>query len=193
MQATTAQVSDHVLIYLSVLYGAAVAAMMAGSGRLLRNRDRVRRPTLTILWSLIFYLQISQNWWPLWTWADYMSADFLRYFLIGLTPTLFCLGTAVLYPTRIPEKGIDLREFFLRNRFAFLGCTLALQGVGVANGLLLADAPADSGFMVLVRALAVAVLVLLLVSRRPVVHLVGASALLAGTVGWALLFTWSYR
>ncbi len=192
MQVSTAQISDHVLVYLSVLYGAAVATTMAGSGFILRNRERIRRPALTVLWSLTLYMQITQNWWPLWTWADYMAADFLRYFLIGLVPTIFCLAAALLHPSRLPDDGLDLREFFLRNRFAFLGCMLLLQGLAGANTLLMHGTPPDLAMQLTVRGVVVVALVILVVTRRPGLHLLGASLMLAGTAGWAFLFTWSY-
>ncbi len=106
--------NEFILAFISVVIGLGVADLLTSFHRLLRAHDRVKWDWLTIAnAALMLYLIVAFWWWHF----DYPGpgrtltvAKFLPVF--GFLVTSFLMVAAAL-PDEVPEKGLDLRSFYL--------------------------------------------------------------------------------
>lgn len=148
--------SEHLLVYVSLILGIAVSRNLAGLAHLLVYRDRVRFDWIFLAWGIFFIFVPAADWWDLMKWPPYERVFIWDYFWLLVRPMLLFLICALLFTGLNDDKDqIDLREHFERARpwlFA-LGAVYTLLSVTgeAAYDMLRADDPGEvltRGFVV---------------------------------------------
>lgn len=173
----------------SVLIGLAIADVAASFHRLMRAQPRVRWDPLALLSALFAMVITVGMWFDLW---GIRNATSVRHFfvylaLVGAFFVLFLIAAASL-PDEASE-GVDLREFYGRNRRYFWSLVTLFEIIYVAFGIHFLGSVVDRlphGVIAMILSqwvILVAVPAVLMLVRSRAIHYVGV-ALLFATVFW---------
>ena len=123
--------SEHLLVYVSLILGIAVARNLAGLAHLLVYRDRVKFDGVFLAWALFFIVVPAADWWDLLHWPPYEGVYIWDYFWLLVRPMLLFLICALLFTGLSGDEPIDLSEHFERSRpwLFFLGAVYTLLSV----------------------------------------------------------------
>jgi hypothetical protein len=173
----------------SVLIGLAIADVAASFHRLMRAQSRVRWDPLALLSALFAMVITVGMWFDLWGIRNATSVRhfFLYLALVGAFFVLFLIAASSL-PDEASE-GVDLREFYGRNRRYFWSLVTLFEIIYVVFGIHFIGSDMDRlprAVIALILSqwgiLVVVPTVLVLVGSRPI-HYAGV-ALLFATVFW---------
>ncbi|MBW4590855.1 hypothetical protein G7B40_040955 [Aetokthonos hydrillicola Thurmond2011] len=104
------------LTFYTIVYGIIVSQFFSGWENLIRFRDKIRLYNIHLLWTILAFLFVIQNWWGLWRYKDYFSQNFICFFLILLNPIVLYLSTLFLFYKYNNEKEFDYKKFFFENQ-----------------------------------------------------------------------------
>jgi hypothetical protein len=129
---------EYVSVFVSIIVGLAVADLLISFHRLLRVDAQVRWYWLVPFLSLYLLFVIVNFWWGTFHWLAHISSLSMVEFL----PTLFAavaifLLTAAVLPDEVPNDGLDLRSWYLRNAshiWVLGSISLSLVILGQAKG-----------------------------------------------------------
>jgi len=164
---------EYVTVFLSIVMALAVAELLAGLGRLIRERQRVRVYWVHVAWMIMAIMAVTQSWWVVWASRTHDFSNFLEYFSLILPRFLFVLCAFLLSPPIAPGESLDLREYYFRHFrwVAFLFATslsvvaLSRSALGIEPLLTWLNA---------IRAIIIGMFVLLGFVKNPRVHEVAA-------------------
>ena len=158
-----------VTVLLSIIIAVAVSEILAGIGRLIRERNRVKFYGTHIAGMVLALLTMILHWWGIW---QYRTVEFRAFhqFLALLAPSLTLVIVAFLITPRLPFQGqLDLRDYYFRNQ----RWTFGLAAVILVEFILLSVAIGDRSVLHSdngIRALGVGILVGLAFVRDARVH-----------------------
>jgi hypothetical protein len=118
---------ERVDVLVAIILGLALAELGTSFHRLMRARKRVQWDWMSLALAFVMLLETVQFWWLSQAW--YVDATELR--LIEFLPRLllllmiYLLAAAVL-PDKVPEKGINLRIFYVETARYFWALVLLL-------------------------------------------------------------------
>ena len=118
---------ERVAVLVAIVLGLALAELGTSFHRLMRAGKRVRWDWMSPALAVLMLLETVQFWWLSQSW--YANATELR--LLDFLPRLvlllliYLLAAAVL-PDEVPEKGIDLRNFYVETSRYFWALVLLL-------------------------------------------------------------------
>lgn len=134
-------VGEYVLVFVSLVLGLGVTDVLTSFHKLLRAGGRVRWSPLPVLAAVLVVLLSVMLWWAQFP-QDQAQPVTIGEFLprFGICVLVFLMAAAVL-PDEVPAQGLDLGDWYLRNRAHFWSLaaltilvTLAAEGAGpVAN------------------------------------------------------------
>jgi len=173
----------------SVLIGLAIADIATSFHRLMRAQPRVRWDPLALLSALFAIVITVGMWFDLW---GIRNATSVRHFfvylaLVGAFFVLFLIAASSL-PDEVPE-GLDLRQFYGRNRCYFWSLVTLFEIIYVAFGIHFLGSVMDRlphaviAAIVVQWAILVAVPAVLTRVQSRAIHYVGLTLLFA-TVFW---------
>lgn len=172
---------EYLLPLVSVLIGLAMADLVTSLHRLLRASDQVRWHWIPLHWAAVTFLILLAYWWSFYDVAQ--AAVWNNLFAFGshiaLLIILFLVAAAAL-PDRAGEGGVNLLEYYLRQRRYFFGLytlyfSYSLFDVWLRSGTLWRPI----NWLVL---LYIAVLILLAWTARVWVHAVVSIAVAVSTI-----------
>lgn len=183
---------EYITIFAAILVGLAVADIALSFHRLLRAGRKVKWDWLSPIIALIVLCYILNLWWGLY--HDYSNVEqvLFGWFLLDVATllALFLMSAAVL-PDSIPDKGIDLREFYMANRKHFwITYMVYLVFVIAKNSQLIARLELDSATWAEANVPLIVLIgfsILLILSRRVWLHLLMIAAQIY-TIGAVWLF-----
>ena len=110
--------SEHLLVYVSLILGIAVARNLAGLAHLLVYRDRVIFDGVFLAWGIFFIFVPAADWWDLLHWPPFKTVFIWDYFWLLVRPMVLFLICALLFTGLHERDGgeIDLRAHFERVR-----------------------------------------------------------------------------
>ncbi len=108
--------TEHLLVYVSLILGIAVSRNLAGLAHLMIHRDRVRFDGLFLAWGIFFIFVPAADWWDLMQWPPFDSVFIWDYFWLLVRPMLLFLICALLFGGLSVEGEIDLTAQFERVR-----------------------------------------------------------------------------
>jgi hypothetical protein len=107
---------EFVSVFVSIIIGLAAADLLISFHRLLRVDARVQWYWLVPFVALYFLLVIVNFWWGCFHWLRHFSSISMVEFLPTLiAATALFLVTAAVLPDEIPDEGLDLKAWYLRN------------------------------------------------------------------------------
>lgn len=104
---------EYLLLFAAVILGLAVSDLAISLHRLMSAGGKVRWDVLAPLAALVAFLKIVSQWWS-WFNAEPLAKGltFEMYLLVLVEAVLLFLLAATALPDEVPEKGLDLREYF---------------------------------------------------------------------------------
>lgn len=180
---------SYLSVLLSIILGLGVTQILTASGRIIRNRDRVRPDWLPLLWAAVLLVVYVQAWWAMFGLRGVRQWTFIGFItVLAETATLYLMAVVVL-PEQIDEAGTDLAKYYDTHHRWLFGCFLATLFVSLAKDVVIGGHLPELTNLVFHCALALACIIGMSVPRRRVQEAVGVAC--AVTVGSyiALLFT----
>ena len=175
---------EYVTVVVSIIMAFAISEVLAGVGRLVRERSRVKFYWVHVAWMAYAVLWMLQHWWGIW---DYRTVEFTSFFsfLALVAPSLtFVLLAFLVTPKLAPQGDLDLRDYYARNQiWVFPLAALILVELGSLRAMLTDEAllsPRNG-----VRALALGGAVWLAISQSGRVHAVGVIVGVAGALAYS--------
>ncbi|MBN1821041.1 MAG: hypothetical protein JW833_10000 [Prolixibacteraceae bacterium] len=119
--------SDIIITLFTIIYGLMLTDLFFSFHKLVRVTKKVEWHWLPLLAAWFLFLSILKNWWNL----VFMQED-LHWFTVPffiayghLLFLIFLIVSAVL-PDKVPENGINLKEYYFRNHSYFWGLMSAM-------------------------------------------------------------------
>jgi hypothetical protein len=162
--------SEHLLVLFSIVLGLGLTELLSSIHHLLHPRTRVKWHWTPLVWAFLVFIAIVQLWWSMFEFGR--ASDVPNFFELVLTllapVTLYLVATSVL-PDVTPGEDVDLFGFYIDNRRRFFGLTvLYLVLIWIIPALM---GSGDSVGEHLLNAASTLILLLLMRTTRPVVHI----------------------
>jgi hypothetical protein len=120
-------VVEYVSVFVSIVLGLAFADLAFSLHRLMRARRRVRWDWMSLALALVMLLEIAQFWWLSHDWYAARVELRLVQFLPNLVLLLLIyLMAAAVLPDEVPERGLDLRRFYVETATYFWALVLMM-------------------------------------------------------------------
>ena len=176
-------------VFISLILGLGVAHLLTGVAALIRSRSDVKSWWPTPLWMATTFLIQVQTWWALFALRTVEYWSFAAFLIVLLQPVAIFMMTALIVPSIISGRMVDLRaDYFREFRWFFSALLLALVASLAKNLILTGSLPESRNLAAHIAFIGISTAAL--VSRSARVHLVLAIAGLALLTGYiALLFT----
>ena len=182
---------EYVIAFVSILLALAVAEILAGLGRLIRERDHVRVYWVHVAWMLLAILATTQTWWVMWNIRTHEFASYFEFLAMILPQLIFVLVAFLLAPPVSSDKAFDLREYYFHQikwvaplfAASLLGILLYRSLLGVEKPLTLINA---------IRIVVAGLVVTLGFTKSPRVH-EGAVVLIGGLFPAAIVILFLQR
>ena len=160
---------EYVTVFVAILLALGVAELLAGLGRLIRERDHIRFYWVHVAWMFLAILAVTQSWWIIWNVRSHEFANFFEFLVLVLPRLGFVLVAFLLAPPIKLDQAFDLREYYFRQiRWAALLGSAVFIGIAFSRTLLGVErllSPANG-----IRLVAVGFLVYLGFTKNPRVH-----------------------
>ena len=114
--------------FVTIVLAIALTDMIQSTHRLLRARHRVSWDILTPLLAAWVFFWVLSEFFSLWLDARYEKINYFGLLSLMAVPTVAALTAYAVLPDEIPEKGLDLEQFYFENR-RYLVLLLALFNV----------------------------------------------------------------
>ena len=98
-------VSEHLLVLVSIIIGLAITELLTGVRQLVRARRRIRLHWLPLTWAGFLFLGLVQSWWVYLGQAQRWGGNFFVFLFVLLNPMVLYLASSSLLPdpTEIDE------------------------------------------------------------------------------------------
>lgn len=180
-------VGEYLSVFAAIIIGLAVTDMAASFHRLMRARERVQWDWISLVLALMLLLEILAHWWASFRWYRGTTEIAIAGFLPDLAMFLLLfLAAAAVLPDEVPQEGLSLRRFYLSTA-RYFWTLLALDTV-LVSAIALSRTSMSATQLLAFSLLAAAYLagvVILIVTRRPWVHMAIVPFLV-------LLTAWTY-
>jgi len=110
-------IADFVLAFVGIIIGLGVADLLVSFHKLLRAGRRVKWHWATPILAALMLLVTLVIWWQSFLWfSDITSETIVAFLPKFLALIIIFLMMAAALPDEIPERGIDLRQYYLASR-----------------------------------------------------------------------------
>lgn len=160
---------SYLFVLVSIILGLAIEQVLQAYRAMVLSRERVRWHWLSIAWSAIMLLIVTQNWWASFGLVGREEWSFAQFAALLLQTILMYMLTALVLPD-MPDKGIlDLDAHYYRQRPFFFGLALLTIGASAVRERIV-EGHWLAGANLLFHLLFAATAIIALLSRRPLVH-----------------------
>ena len=167
---------EYVTVFLSILLALAAAEILAGLGRLIREREHIRIYWVHVAWMLLMILAVTQSWWVIWNVRAHEFTSFFEFLVIVVPRMIWVLVAFLLSPPISPGEPFDLRDYYFRHirwvallgAVGLFGIAFSRAALGVENAL----SPVNG-----IRVVVIGILVSLGFSKNPKIHEAAALAI----------------
>ena len=102
--------------FVTIVLAVAITDMIQSTHRLIRGRQRVKWDIAHLIFALFVAAAVISEFFSLWATFEVTRISFLQLLWMLVIPTLTALLAYSVLPDEVPEKGLDLREFYLAER-----------------------------------------------------------------------------
>ena len=120
---------SYLAAFVTIVLAVALTDMIQSTHRLLRASDKIKWDPLTPLLALGVFLSLLSAFFSLWGDARFERLTFYGLVAFIAGPTVTSLVAFAVLPDDVPERGLDLRQFYFENR-RYLVSLLALIAIG---------------------------------------------------------------
>lgn len=130
---------EYVIVLISIILGLGITLVLTGIAEMIR-----RWKTITHFWpyqiwiALVFVLHI-QEWWATYDLKSIMTWSLPAFLFVILYPILLFILANLLFPSKWPKKGIDLKAFYFENYTRFFICVILFAALSIVQNVSLAN------------------------------------------------------
>ena len=115
-------VSEHLLVLVSIIIGLAITELLTGVRQLVRARKRIRLHWLPLAWAGFVVLALVQAWWAQLAQAERWGSNFFVFVFILLNPVVVYLAASSLLPDPTEmDETTDLLDYYFEGRVWVFG------------------------------------------------------------------------
>jgi len=134
--------TEHILAFAALIIGLGVADMLMSLHKLLRARERVQWDWLALSFAAMALVLPLVEWWWSFSWIRQFEPTTIAGFIpLFIFLSLGFLLMAAALPDHVPERGIDLREFYLSSRVHLWTLVLLLALLNVVADFVTWEVP----------------------------------------------------
>ena len=123
--------------FVTIVLAVAITDMIQSTHRLIRARNRVKWDLAHLIFAAMVAATIVSEFFSLWDTFDVTTITFLQLIWILTIPTLFALLAYSVLPDDVPAEGLDLRQFYLRERKLWVGIYAAATLFDIVRSFIL--------------------------------------------------------
>jgi len=109
------QLSDYLIIFLSILFGYAVSLFFSGWGALIKHSAYVKIYWVHLGWTILIFLDLIEVWWGLWPRREKLGKHIGYFFLALSYPIMYYLLAIIIFPDISNGQIIILKDYFYSN------------------------------------------------------------------------------
>jgi hypothetical protein len=119
---------EHLAVFISIVLGLGTTQLLTSVHALVMARGRVRVYWLTIVWTVLIFVNQIEWWWASFGLRQHTTWNFFYFLFVLLSPVTLYLAAASVLPAIEPDKTYDLRaHYYQHGRWFFM--TLVAQVV----------------------------------------------------------------
>jgi hypothetical protein len=160
---------EYITVFLSILLALAAAEILAGLGRLIREREHVQVYWVHVAWMFLMIFSVIQSWWVIWNVRTHEFTNFFEFLVLVIPRLIWVLVAFLLSPPINSGESFDLRDYYFRHiKWVSMLAAAGLLGIAISRATLGVEEPLSpiNG----IRMAAVGILVSLGSSKNPRVH-----------------------
>lgn len=128
---------EYFIIFVAILIGLAVEGVLRNLDRLLEAGKRVRWDWMAPALAINAIIFVLSQFWLTWQLREhYRVGSFLDILPIVTSLSMVYLVASATLPSRVPEEGLDLREWYFENRKRYWGLVLAMSAAFIFANLM---------------------------------------------------------
>ena len=158
---------EHLTVLVSIVLGLGLTHLLSSLHRVIQASRHVRLYWLSLVWVVLIFVSQIEWWWAIFAQRQNMQWNFFYFLFVLLSPVSLYLASAFALPDIEPGESYDLREYYYDNRGWFFGTVAAGPALDAIRRGIEAGTWRDFGAQS--NAVSVVLLIVLCISRRPVV------------------------
>ena len=123
--------------FVTIVLAVAITDMIQSTHRLIRARKRVKWDAAHLIFSALVAATVVSEFFSLWDTFAVTTVTFLGLMWILVIPTLFALLAYSVLPDEVPEEGLNLRDFYVRERKTWVVIYLSAALLDVVRSVVL--------------------------------------------------------
>jgi hypothetical protein len=120
-----ADLFSYLAAFVTIVLAIALTDLIQSTHRLIRARDRIQWDVMPLIAAAFVYLSVLSEFFSLWDEVQVQRFSFYGLVWLMTTPTLISLAAFAVLPDEVPEKGLNLTDFYFSSR-RYLVSLLAL-------------------------------------------------------------------
>ena len=130
---------EYVIVLISIILGLGIALVLTGIAELLKRWKAITHFWPYLIWIILVFVLHIQEWWATYDLRSVKSWSLPMFLFVILYPILLFILANLLFPTRWPKKGIDLKEFYFDNCRKFFLCIVLFAILSIVQNVLIAN------------------------------------------------------
>jgi hypothetical protein len=129
---------EYVSVLISIILGLGITLVLTGIAELIKRWSNVVHFWPYQLWiALVFVLHI-QEWWATYDLKTITTWNLPSFLFVILYPILLFILANLLFPSKWPKKGIDMKAFYFENCNKYFFCVVLLALLSIIQNISLA-------------------------------------------------------
>jgi hypothetical protein len=149
---------EYVTVLISIVLGLGLTQIVTGIADLVQQWDRVKVYWVHLLWIIIVFFLMVQEWWSTYELRQFESLRLPTFFFVLLYPIDLFILARIIFPVVQPDADYDLKSFYYANyRRIFLWASL-LPVLSLLNNVFVTGHPLSTQVFQFVTLAALAIL-----------------------------------
>jgi hypothetical protein len=128
---------EYVSVLASIIYGLGITLILTGVAELIRRWKTIVPFAAYFIWIVLVFVLHVYEWWEHYKLRSISSWSLPLFLFIILYPILLFLLANLLFPSKWPKKGINLKEFYFAMYSKFFLGTIVLAVLAIIQNIFL--------------------------------------------------------
>jgi hypothetical protein len=112
---------EHLAVFISIVLGLGTTHLLTCVHHLVMNRSRVRLYWLSLVWTVLIFINQIEWWWASFGLRQHTTWNFFYFLFVLLSPVALYLASAFVLPSTEAGKSYDLRaHYYGHGRWFFM-------------------------------------------------------------------------
>jgi hypothetical protein len=127
---------EYVTVLISIVLGLGITQIVTGIADLIQQWDRVKVYWVHVLWIVIVFFLMVQEWWSTYELRQFESLRLPTFFFVLLYPIDLFILARIIFPAVQPDGEVDLQRFYYANYRRFFLWASPLPALSLLNNVL---------------------------------------------------------